>query len=174
MPLLRIGTTSAILALIGALGLPAACSDSGEYLAVAGGGFIFNYRIAEAEYGIALKPMRELPADSSIEATFENPAGGEPFVVRKDGPFNPTRVAFDTPPVEGVVKDRPYKVVVVLSAADGAELQRIEKSFASELDQTVLPERPLAIGPGYQKNIDGSTKAFPPSLSRKPPEGSSQ
>ena len=155
-------------ALAGALSLHTACSESGDYLAVAGGGFVFNYRLAEADYGIALKPMRELPADSSIEATFENPSGGEPFVIRKEGPFNPIRVAFDTPPVEGVTKDRPYKVVVVLRDAGGATLQRIEKTFTSQLDQTALPERPLAIGPGYQKNIDGSTTAYPPSLSAKP------
>jgi hypothetical protein len=155
-------------ALAGALALPTACSESGDYLAVAGGGFVFNYRLAEAEYGIALKPMRDLPADSSIETTFENPSGGEPFVIRKDGPFNPIRVAFDTPALDGVVKDRPYRVVVVLRDAGGATLQRIEKTFTSQLDQTALPERPLAIGPGYQKNIDGSTTAYPPSLSVRP------
>ncbi len=160
--------TVSAAALIGVLWLAAACGEGGDYLAVAGGGFVFNYRIAEAEYGIALKPMRELPADSSIEATFENPSGAEPFVLRKYGPFNPTRIAFDTPPLHGVVKDRPYKVVVVLRDAGGGELQRIEKAFASELDQSALPERPLVIGPGYQTNLDESTSAYPPSLSRKP------
>ena len=174
MPFRRVRRTIVSAVLIGALAGVAACRENGEYLAVAGGGFVFNYRIAEAEYGIALKPMRELPADASIEATFENPAGGDPFVIRKNGPFNPTRIAFDTPPVKGVVKDRPYKAVVVLRDAAGGELQRIEKSFASELDQTALPERPLAIGPGYQKNVDESTTAFPPSLSRKPPENGPQ
>jgi hypothetical protein len=154
--------------LAGTLAMLTACSESGDYLAVAGGGFVFNYRLAEADYGIALKPMRELPADSSIEVTFENPSGGEPFVVRKEGPFNPIRVAFDTPPLDGVVKNRPYEVVVVLRDGAGATLQRIEKTFTSQLDQTALPERPLAIGPGYQKNIDASTTAYPPSLSGRP------
>ncbi len=117
----------------------ASCREDGDYLAVAGGGFVFNYRIAEATYGIALKPMRELPADAVVEATLENPAGGEPIVMRKEGPFNPTRISFETPPVQGVVKGKPYKVVVVLRDASGATLQTIEKSFTSELDQTVLP-----------------------------------
>lgn len=144
--------------------LLASCNASGDYLAVVGGGFIFNYRIAEATYGIALKPMRELPADGAIEATFENPAGGEPIVVRKAGPFNPTRIALATPPIQGVVAKRPYKVSVVLSDGAAKILQTIEKTYASELDQSALPERPLAIGPGYQKNIDGSTTAYPPSV----------
>jgi hypothetical protein len=144
--------------------LVASCREDGDYLAVAGGGFVFNYRIAEATYGIALKPMRELPADAVVEATLENPAGGEAIVMRKQGPFNPTRISFQTPPVQGVVKGKPYKVVVVLRDASGATLQTIEKTFTSELDQSVLPERPLAIGPGYQKNIDESTTAYPPSI----------
>ena len=148
----------------------AGCSENGDYLAVAGGGFIFNYRIAEASYGIALKPMRELPADGVIEATFENPAGGAPFVIRKEGPFNPTRVALSTPPVQGVVKDRLYRVSVVLRDASGAPLQTIDKTYESELDQSVIPPRPLAIGPGYQKNLDGSETAYPPSLTIPAPD----
>jgi hypothetical protein len=148
----------------------AACSESGDYLAVAGGGFIFNYRIAEASYGIALKPMRELPADGVIEATFENPAGGAPFVVRREGPFNPTRIALSTPPVQGVVKDHSYKVSVMLKDASGTELQTIERTYESEVDQSVIPPRPLAIGPGYQKNLDQSETAYPPSLSIQAPD----
>lgn len=146
-----------------------ACSGSGDYLAVAGGGFVFNYRIAEATYGIAFKPMRAIPENAVIEASFENPAGGEPFVMRKVGPFNPTRIAFTTPAVTGVVKGRAYKVIVALSDAAGMNLQTIEKTFASDVDQAVLPERPLAIGPGYQKNIDASTTAYPPSLNAPKP-----
>jgi hypothetical protein len=149
--------------------LTVACSDSGEYLALAGGGFVFNYRIAEATYGIALKPMRDLPADAVITATFDNPSGGEPFVLRKEGPFNPVRIAFQTPPLEGVIADHPYKVIVVLTDATGSELQRIEKAFESDLDQSVLPERPLAIGPGYQENIDESETAYPQSLGEPAP-----
>jgi hypothetical protein len=160
---------SAALACWAAL-LLAACSGSGDYLAVAGGGFVFNYRIAEATYGVALKPMRELPADGVIEGTFENPAGGEPIVVREEGPFNPTRIALQTPPLQGVVAKRPYKVSVVLTDGKGEVLQRIDKTYASELDQSALPGKPLAIGPGYQKNIDGSTTAYPPSVGAAPAE----
>ena len=146
----------------------AACNQSGDYVQVAGGGFIFNYRIAEASYGIAVKPMREIPADSAMEARFENPAGGPPIVVRKEGPFNPTRIAFSTPPLTGVKKDRPYQVTLVLTGPDGQVLQQIEKTYSSELDQSALPQRPLAIGPGYQKNVDGSETAYPASLGAAP------
>ena len=60
-------------------------------------------------------------------------------------------------------------MIVVLAAADGVELQRIERAFESDVDQSVLPERPLVIGPTYQPNIDGSETAYPPSLSEPEP-----
>jgi hypothetical protein len=70
--------------------------------------------------------------------------------------------------VTGVEKDKPYKVVAVLKSEQGEVLQRIEKSYRSELDQSILPARPLAIGPGYQRNLDESTSPFPPSIFRDP------
>jgi hypothetical protein len=150
------------------LALASGCNRSGEYLAVAGGGFVFNYRLGEATYGIALKPMRDLPEQSAITATFENPAGGDPYVIKKQGPFNPIRIAFQTPALEGVVAHHPYKVDVVLADESGKELQRIEKTYASDVDESVLPERPLVIGPGYQQNLDESETAFPDEIMPAP------
>jgi hypothetical protein len=147
-----------------------ACADEKPYLKLAGGGFIFNYRNAEATYGVVLQPQKEPPPGAEIEVTFENPAGGEPFVIKKPARAG-GRIEFQTPGVTGVKEDMPYHVVVVLTAADGEELQRIEKDYASQLDQSVLPEHPLAIGPGYQKNIDESTSPFPPSIHARPPAG---
>ena len=150
-----------------ALSLLAACAGKDEYLVPGGGGFIFNYRNAEATYGMILFPRKDPPAGATIEVSFEDPAGGAPIVVSRPARGG-GRIDFQTPPVTGVEKDRPYQVVAVLKSAEGEELQRIEKTYASELDQSVLPERPLAIGPGYQKNIDRSTSAFPPSIFRDP------
>lgn len=71
--------------LAGALAL-GACRDSGEgdYLAVAGKLFVFNYRIAQATYHLTLTKVRKVPGDAMLETTFENPAGGEPFIVRQN------------------------------------------------------------------------------------------
>ena len=110
-----------------------------------------------------LFPRKDPPAGAIIEVSFEDPAGGAPILVSRPARGG-GRIDFQTPPVSGVEKDKPYKVVAVLRSAEGEELQRIEKTYASEVDQSVLPERPLAIGPGYQKNIDRSTTPFPPSL----------
>ena len=147
--------------------LLAGCADDRPYLEIGGGGFIFNYRNAEAHYGIVVYPRKNPPAGAEIEATFDNPAGDEPIVLRREARGG-GRIDFQTPPVTGVKKDTPYHVVVVLTGPDGAELQRLEREFVSELDQTILPERPLVIGPGYQQNVDESTTPFPPSLYVQP------
>lgn len=153
---------------VGLVLLLASCADQRPYLELAGGGFIFNYRNAEATYGVVLRPRKEPPAGAVIEASFEDPAGGAPIRLSKPARGG-ARIEFQTPGLAGIEKDRPYRVVIVLKAADGRELQRIEKDYASELDQSVLPERPLAIGPGYQRNIDRSTSPFPPSINLPPP-----
>jgi hypothetical protein len=57
-------------------------SDDRPYLEFIGGGFIFNYRLAEADYGFVAKPVRRIPAGTILEAVFEDPNGGEPIVVR--------------------------------------------------------------------------------------------
>ena len=164
-------TSIRILAAAIALALLAAsCNQNGDYLAVAGGGFMFNYRIAEATYGIALKPMRELPADGIIEASFENPAGGAPITMSKAGPFNPTRIAFDTPPVTGVVKKHPYKVTVVLKDGAGQTLQ-------THREELCVGPRPVGAAgeaarhrPGLPEERRRQHTAYPPSIGSNPPE----
>jgi hypothetical protein len=140
------------VAVLAATGLFAGCSDQNStYMDVTGGGFIFNYRIAEAFAGLVVTPRRPLPDKATIEVTMENPAGGDPIVMRQE-PSRPGKVDFITAPLQGIVADKEYAVTVRLVSADGAELQRIEKKFRSQLDQSVLPSAPLTVGPGYAKN----------------------
>src|SRR6476646_9660497 len=61
----------------------AGCSsedDKSPYLELRGGGFLFNYRSAQATGSLVVGPLRKLPADAVIEVDFENPAGGTPIV----------------------------------------------------------------------------------------------
>ena len=48
------------------------------YLAFAGGGFIFNYRVSDVFYGFNVHVTKPLASGSIIEAEFEDPAGGRP------------------------------------------------------------------------------------------------
>jgi hypothetical protein len=141
-------------------GLLAGCfdDDKSPYLELRGGGFMFNYRIAEATGSLVVGPLRRLPEKSVIEVDFENPAGGPAIVLRQDVKPDDTKFDFTTPPLSGIVKDKPYAVTIRLVDKDGEELQRIEKPFKSNLDQAMLPDKPLTVGPGYTPNPDAQKK----------------
>ncbi len=147
------GRTVALLALLGVLAL-AACSDKGPYLDISGGGFVFNYRLSEAYAGIVAAPLRTLPENSRIEATFENPSGGLPIVLTKDVTPGRKVYSFTTDALTGIKANKNYNITVRLKSADGKTIETIGKTIHSDLDQSVLADKPLTVGPGYTPNPD--------------------
>jgi hypothetical protein len=130
-------------------------NPEGPAASFAGGGFVFNYRVGQAYYGVVVKTEGTLPQDAVIEGQFENPAGGNAVVVQVKAASDQRKYVLRTPPLKGVKKDVPYKVVVrILGKPGGEELQRIERTIKSDVDQSVLPQSPLVIGPGYELNPD--------------------
>lgn len=133
---------------------------------IAGKLFIFNYRLSTAVYEIALRKTGAIPEGSTVTAEFENPAGGPPLVQRlKIFPFW-EKIPLESPPLRCVVKDRPYHVRITIAGPDGAELQAIDTTVTSSLDQSVLAAKPLVSGPAYDRNPevfkpDGSTDYRP-------------
>jgi hypothetical protein len=127
--------------------------DSGDkpYLSFAGGGFVFNYRLATADYGFVARVMRTIPAGSLIEAEFENPAGGDTIVLRQSTRAGRSSYVFRTPPLQGVRANRDYQAVLRLLDSEQREFAIYRKSFRSSVDQNVLPETPPVVGPGYQR-----------------------
>ncbi|MBP1850732.1 hypothetical protein [Rhizobium halophytocola] len=145
---------SLAVALAGIGALLAGCQRESEDgpLSVAGRLFEFNYRNATAAYILTLNRDRDLPEGSVVETAYEDPAGGKPIVTAtKIYPFW-EKIALQSPPVHCIVKDRPYKVTVTLKNADGREVQTLRTEIISNIDQTVLPEKPLTVGPGYTPN----------------------
>jgi hypothetical protein len=132
--------------------LAAACmEDDGPHLEFLGGGFVFNYRLAEAEYGFVVKRLRRIPDGAIIEARLENPAGGEPFVLRETAAWDRLEYVFRSPPVRGVQAGRDYRVEVrLLDPADRRVIATYARTFRSDVDQAVLPERASVVGPGHQ------------------------
>ena len=63
-------------------------------------------------------------------------------------------MTLESPPLTCVVKDRPYAVSIRIEDADGTVLQTIETTMTSSLDQSILPDRPLVVGPVYTLNPD--------------------
>lgn len=148
----------AMLVALVALLAPAGCGDSddGPYVEIVGGGFVFNYRIAEVFYGVTVVAHRPLPPGAELTAEFENPAGGSPIRVSRQARDNQTRFSLDSGPLQGVMADRDYTVVVTLSVPSGEVLETHTRVIRSKLDQSVLPERPLTIGPGYTPNPENA------------------
>jgi hypothetical protein len=138
---------------LGALLLAAACSPGagdGPYLEFLGGGFVFNYRLAEADYGFVVKRLRRIPEDTIIEARLEDPAGGAPFVIRETASWDRLEYVFRSPPVRGVQAGRDYRVEVRLLEPGGRLLAAYARTFRSDVDQEMLPERAPVVGPGHQ------------------------
>ena len=59
-----------------------------------------------------------------------------------------------SPPLTCVVKDKPYSVSIRIEDSKGTLLQSLETTMTSTEDQTMLPDRPLVIGPKYELNPD--------------------
>lgn len=146
----------AALLLLTVATLAASCDgepEDGPYVEYAGGGFVFNYRIAEATYGFVVKRIRGIPPGTVLEAQFENPAGGDPLIERQTARQGALQYRFQSPPVSGVKADRDYRIELrLLDPASGALIASYVYAIRSQLDQSVLPDQPLTVGPGYQPN----------------------
>lgn len=122
-------------------------------LMILGGGFMFNYRIGQVDYGFTAQVSKPLESGSIIEARFEDPAGGDDLVVRERVSPMTDRYALHSPPVRGVEAHHPYKVGIrVLDRLEKTELWKTELQFRSQISDDVVPKKPLVIGPGYDKN----------------------
>ncbi|MDP6707835.1 MAG: hypothetical protein QF893_15935 [Alphaproteobacteria bacterium] len=130
-----------------------ACDDSGDdqpYVEIVGGGFIFNYRLAEAYYGFVARVVRQPPDGAILEATFENPSRAAPIVQRQVYDGRRTGYKFETPPLRGIEAERDYRVELRLLTPDGGTvIASYATSFRTYTGQEVLPKRPLTVGPGY-------------------------
>lgn len=124
----------------------------GKLVELSGRLFVFNYRVATATYLVTLKKLRPLPEGSIVAAEFENPKGGNALTAREKIFSIDEKIVIQSPHQQCVRKDHPYTVKIHILSASGEVLQEIETSITSDVDQSVLPARPLVIGPGYTPN----------------------
>lgn len=133
---------------------------------ISGRMFVFNYRIAMATYLVTLQTQVPIEEGSVIEAEFENPRGGEALTVSERLFPKNSKIVLQSPPVECVRQDRPYAVTIRLRAPDGHVMQTLETKVTSDTDQSLLPAKPLVVGPLYTPNpevfrSDGTTDMKP-------------
>jgi hypothetical protein len=133
-----------------------ACGEdpNAPYLSFAGGGFVFNYRNAEAFYGFVAKPLKALPEGGKIEAQFEVPGSPNPALVTEKVVQGQVQYSFKSPLLTGIQAKRNYKAVMRLLDAEGKEIARYEQNFHTDVDQSTMPNQPLVVGPGYEQNPD--------------------
>lgn len=137
-----------------ALLLAGGCREqvSGDHVKLTGKIFVFNYRIAEAAYVVTLGKTRPIEEGAIAIASFENPAGGDPLVVRQKIWPQAEKIVLESPPLSCVRKGRPYRIAILIEDVRGTNLQSIETTLTSTLDQDVLPDKPLVTGPAYEPN----------------------
>lgn len=159
-----------VLAVLGAL---SACRDDARKLfEISGRVFIFNPRLAQATYVVTLRKLNAASEAAVAIASFEDPAGSDPIRVEQKIRPDAPKVALESPPVFCIVKDRPYAVKIEIVDVRGAVLQAMETTITSTLDSSILPDKPLVVGPAYDPNpelngdpagkIEGGGHACPP------------
>ncbi|MBE7185637.1 MAG: hypothetical protein INR68_14665 [Methylobacterium mesophilicum] len=135
----------------------AACRESGgegEIFAIQGKLIVFNYRVASATYLVTLKPLRPMQEGDVAVARFENPAGGADIEVRQRIWPKLAHVTIESPPLSCIRKNRPYRAAIRIEDARGALRQTLDAMLTSSEDQSLLPDRPLVVGPAYTPNPD--------------------
>ncbi len=127
--------------------------DDMPYLKIVGGGFVFNYRVSEVFYGFTALVVRPLATGSIIEASFEDPQGGAPHVVRQRVGTETGRYSLRSPGVRGVEAGHPYQVAIrVLDRQGEQELWHKTLQYKSQIGDEMIADKPLTIGPGYTLN----------------------
>lgn len=126
--------------------------DSGEYFAVSGKIFVFNYRLAIATSVVTLKPLQPMDGTQTVVGSFEDPQGGASIVVRQKVWPKLDKVTLETPPLLCVRKGKPYAVTIRVEDAAGAVAQTIQTTITSSEDQSILPDAALVVGPVYTPN----------------------
>ncbi|MBB4185139.1 hypothetical protein GGE07_001768 [Sinorhizobium terangae] len=114
--------------------------------------FVFNYRLAYAAYMITLNKTEPVPDGSVVVARFENPAGGEALTLERKLFPKLDKVVLESPDITCVKKEKPYAVTIEVRGPDGATLQKLETTVVSDVDQDIMPAKPLVEGPAYDKN----------------------
>ena len=140
-------------ALIAAAVLAGCQRETGpDPLKLTGKMFVFNYRLAYATYTITLNKTEPVPEGSVVVATFENPAGGEPLTLTRKLFPRLDKVVLESPDITCIKKERPYAVTIEVKGPEGQMLNTLHTTVTSDVDQSVMPARPLVVGPGYDKN----------------------
>jgi hypothetical protein len=135
-----------------ALGACRETGDASEYFEISGKLFEFNYRLGIATYVVTLNPLKPMEDGQTAVVSFQDPAGGDPIEVRQRIWPKLRHITLTSPPLACVKTDVPYAVAIRIEDEQGKVVQEIDTTMTSSLDQSILPDKPLVIGPVYELN----------------------
>jgi len=125
-------------------------------IAISGGGFIYNYRIADIKAGVTVILQKDVPETAELAAHFGLPPGGIDLRL----PVRPGKRTYvlETKSLSGVAANTDYPVTVsLLKGPGGPVLETHEKLLKSGVAPKSMPKAPLTMGPGYHPNQDKTT-----------------
>lgn len=132
----------------------AAGRAQGDYVAINGGGFVFNYRIADIKAGLTVSAQKPLPDGAVLVVELVYPDGARVPMreIRRPQPFT---YLFETGHLRTIAADTVYVAEVALvDSGSGAVLERHDKDMVSGIAPRHMPRQALTIGPGYFPNPD--------------------
>jgi hypothetical protein len=128
--------------------LTACGDDSGQkdYLKIAGGGITYNYRYSQVSMVVIAQQKYPLPEGSTVEAQFDLPGQTARQIVTLPAMTGKLTYKLQSEPMTGIKKDGEYNVTIRLLNSAGKELDRDDRIFVSDQDQSTLPSKPIVEG----------------------------
>jgi hypothetical protein len=117
-----------------------------DYLKIAGGGITFNYRYSQAGMVVIAQQKYPLPEGSIIEAQFDQPGQSARQVASLPAMAGKLTYKLQSEVITGLKKGGEYKVTIRLIDKSGKELDRDDRIYISDQDQSTLPTKPLVEG----------------------------
>jgi hypothetical protein len=137
-----------LCALLACIFLAACGEEDGpkDYLKIAGGGLVFNYRYSQASMIVIAQQKYPLPEGAIVEAQFDVPGQSTRQTVTLPTMAGKLTYKLQSDPVTGLKKGGQYNVTIRLLDAAGKQLDRDDRVFVSDQDQSTLPNKPLVEG----------------------------
>ena len=134
-----------------------ACGDDNapkQYLKIAGGGIIFNYRYSEASMIVIAQQKYPLPEGSTVEALFDIPGTATRQSVTLPAMEGKLTYKLQSDPLTHITKGGKYNVTIRLLDKMGKEMDKQDQIFISDEDQSTLPSKPLVKGLDFKPHLE--------------------
>lgn len=129
-----------------------------DYIKFAGGGIQFNYRYSEASMVAIAQQTQPLPPGSKLQALFDLPGTATRETVELPAVDGKLSYRFQSQELHNIAKDGHYNVTLLVLDAGGKQLDRKDRVYVSDQDQSSLPDKPLVGDIAFTPNPDALAK----------------